>query len=79
MMKYKSNSRFAKSGILFSVFLAPLIIFNIEAYIDPGTGSLILQIVIASLVGSLFLLKVFWRKVKTFFTNVFSRDNNRND
>ena len=33
-------------------------------YIDPGTGSLVIQILIASLVGGLFMLKVYWRKVK---------------
>ena len=42
-------------------------------YIDPGTGSLIIQIVIGSLIGGFFLLKVFWGKVIAFFGRLFSR------
>ncbi|MBN2531608.1 MAG: hypothetical protein JXB88_01885 [Spirochaetales bacterium] len=42
-------------------------------YIDPGTGSYLLQILIASLLGSLLALKIFWQKVKTFFVNIIGR------
>ena len=40
-------------------------------YIDPGTGSLIIQIIIGSFIGGLFMLKVFWRKVSAFFSGLF--------
>ena len=42
-------------------------------YIDPGTGSLIIQFVIGSLIGGLFLLKVFWGKVSAFLGSLLSR------
>lgn len=48
---------------------------EIYAYLDPGTGSYILQLIIAGLLGGLFALKMFWSKVKNFFVNVFSRGN----
>lgn len=41
-------------------------ILSMPNYIDPGTGSLVIQVLIASLVGGLFMLKVYWRKVKAF-------------
>lgn len=44
-----------------------------RAYIDPGSGSYILQLVIAGLVGGAFLLKSYWANIKTFFANLFSR------
>jgi len=66
------------SGVLISGFLLPFTFQNIHAYIDPGTGSLILQVIIASLFGALFLIKVFWRKVKAFFSNLFSKTRNGN-
>ena len=44
----------------------PLIGENVSAYIDPGAGSLIIQVLIASFLGGLFLIKVFWGKVKAF-------------
>ena len=37
------------------------------AYIDPGTGSYIVQIVIAGLLGALVSLRIYWARVKAFF------------
>lgn len=36
-------------------------------YIGAGTGSLIIQVVIAATVGGLFVLKVYWRKITGVF------------
>ena len=36
------------------------------AYLDPGSGSFILQLLIASLVGGLFILKTYWKRIRTF-------------
>ena len=41
------------------------------AYIDPGTGSLIIQVLIGALVGGLVAAKIFWIKIKTFFKGLF--------
>ena len=35
----------------------------IHAYLDPGTGSIIIQVVIAALVGGAILLRTFWKKI----------------
>jgi len=43
------------------------------SYIDPGTGSYIFQLLIAGFLGALFAVKMFWNKVKLFFTNLFSK------
>lgn len=37
------------------------------AYLDPGSGSFILQILIATLVGGLFVIKSYWKKIISFF------------
>ena len=34
------------------------------AYLDPGTGSMILQSLIGALVGVGIVLKVYWTKIK---------------
>ncbi len=77
-MKRNSEIQFKTSGVVFS--LPPLIfaVYNVHAYIDPGTGSLIIQILIASFVGGLFLIKVFWGKVKAFLSNLFSKSKRGN-
>jgi hypothetical protein len=38
-----------------------------SAYVDPGTGSYVLQIVIAGLVSIAFTLKIFWGRFTGFF------------
>lgn len=37
------------------------------AYLDPGSGSFILQILLATLLASLLFMKSFWRKVVGIF------------
>ena len=41
-------------------------------YIDPGTGSYILQIAIAFFIGLAFSVKVFWKKISAFLRKTFS-------
>jgi hypothetical protein len=36
-----------------------------HAYLDPGTGSIILQAVVASVASSLFVIKMYWYKIKS--------------
>jgi len=38
------------------------------AYLDPGTGSLILQMIVGGIVGALLFFKTWWYKVKNLFT-----------
>ena len=43
-------------------------------YIDPGSGSYIIQIIIAAFLGISVGLKLFWKKIKLFFQNLFSKN-----
>ena len=36
------------------------------AYIDPGSGSFILQALIATLAGTLVAVNIYWQKIKRF-------------
>jgi len=38
-----------------------------NAYIDAGTGSIIIQAVIAFIAVIIFYFKFFWRKIRDFF------------
>jgi len=38
------------------------------AYIDPSAGSYLLQILAAGFFGAMFALKVFWDRIKSFFS-----------
>ena len=47
---------------------------NAAGYIDPGTGSYVLQIAIAFLIGLAFSIKVFWKKIIAFFRKTFLQE-----
>jgi len=41
-------------------------------YIDPGTGSIIIQVLIGSFVAGLAMVGVYRMRVKNFFTSLFT-------
>jgi hypothetical protein len=60
-------------AIAFLDFDCMVCVHRICAYLDPGTGSFIIQILIAGLLGSLFAIKIFFNTIKDFFKNLFSK------
>ena len=44
-----------------------------HAYLDPGTGSYVVQLLIGGLLGGLFAMGVFWRRVVASFKRIFKR------
>jgi len=42
------------------------------AYLDPGTGSFLLQLLLATSLGALFLVKTFWKRIRDFFRRLFT-------
>lgn len=44
-----------------------------HAYIDPGTGSVIVQAIIAGVVGALFTIKLYWRRLVSFCSGLFRK------
>ena len=39
-----------------------------KEYLDPGSGSVLIQLLIAGLLGAGFILKASWSKIKAFFS-----------
>lgn len=37
-------------------------------YLDPGSGSYLIQVIIAAVLGVGFFFRNFWYKIKSFFT-----------
>ncbi len=37
-------------------------------YIDPGSGSYLVQMLIAAVLGGLFYIKTIWKRIKLFFS-----------
>jgi hypothetical protein len=65
----KWGTIFAVSATIYFTGAAPA-----QAYLDPGTGSLILQATIGAIVGALVAVRIYWSKIKVYF-----KRKNRND
>ena len=65
----------ANVGCITCFFLLFLLVFTQPAYgyIDPGTGSFMIQILIGTAMGSLLAIKIFWRQIKQFMSKLFGR------
>ncbi|HVX77119.1 MAG TPA: hypothetical protein VHB49_13385 [Bradyrhizobium sp.] len=48
---------------------------NAAAYLDPGTGSIIFQSIVAAVASGAAILATAWRSVLRFFSGVFNNSN----
>ena len=55
-------------GLLGLFYVAP-----VYAYVDPGTGSIILQGLLAGIAVVITSVSLFWQRIKLFFSSIFSR------
>ena len=49
------------------------------AYLDPGSGSMLIQIIIAAVLGAGVAVRVFWKNIKAFFTGKKGSDVSKED
>jgi hypothetical protein len=54
-------------GLLASVYRGS------KAYLDPGSGSYLLQLLIAGVLGGIIVIRSSWDRIRNFFRNLFSR------
>lgn len=52
---------------VFVIFIILIFPTPAYAYLDPGTGSYFFQILIGMIIGVLFSIKLFWKKIRDFF------------
>ena len=76
-MQFSQNKGLLSTVILFSLYVCvyPQVA---DAYIDLGTGSLIVQALIAAAFGVSLTVKIYWHKIKNFF-GFGSRDKQKDD
>ena len=49
------------------------------AYLDPGTGSFLFQMLLAGLVGMIVTVKIFWRTIKARLGMLFGKKQDQDD
>lgn len=65
-----SNKKFAILYLLAFVAIFPA---KAHAYLDPGTGSYILQVIGAVIFAGIFVVKGFWQQIKDFVNHTVLR------
>ena len=61
---------YVASVFLFWFIAAP----NAHAYIDPGSSSFIIQMLIGAAAGAALAIATFWRRIAGFFSRRFGKD-----
>ena len=58
------------------VFVFFLLTSPVYAYLDPGTGNIIIQAILAFIATAITTLSFYWTKVKLFILKLFKKNNN---
>lgn len=62
--------------VLFCTVLSLVFVNRANAYIDPGTGSMVIQAVLAVVAAATVSIGIFWRRLKAFLGGSFGRKRN---
>jgi len=66
------DPRRVRASVPLLVALILIVTREAYAYIDPGTGSIIIQVLIGTMLALSFTLRRFWSTLGRFFYNLFS-------
>lgn len=69
----KQFASWLTSAFLMAAFFLAVTTKDAHAYIDAGTGSLLIQFLLGSVFASLFMMKVFWRRLVGQVNRVLSK------
>lgn len=61
--------------ILFSLGIFTLLSQPVYAYLDPGSGSLLFQLIVGGILSGLFAIKLYFKKIKAFFSKKSKQEN----
>ena len=54
--------------VFFGVLAAGLSMKSAHAYVDPGAGSVLIQLLLGGVAGIAIIFKLYWQRMKDFFT-----------
>ncbi len=61
------------SAFLFALVFVISIPHTASAYLDPGTGSYLFQVIVLSIMGFLFTLKMYWQRFIAFLKSLMGK------
>ena len=60
-------------SVILAFLLSLICTRDAYAYLDPGSGSYILQLLVAGLLGASLAIRIYWRKIRAFVSRLFGR------
>jgi hypothetical protein len=54
-------------------FLADAKLSGLPLYLDPGSGSYLIQLLLAASLGGAFAIKIYWKRITAFFGGLFGK------
>tara|TARA_B100000787_G_scaffold5257_1_gene3957 strand:- start:1554 stop:1766 length:213 start_codon:yes stop_codon:yes gene_type:complete len=63
------------TSFIFVIFISN----NAFAYLDPGTGSIILQALVGAIAAGATYCSMYWQKIKSFFNKRQKKDKDHKD
>ena len=67
-----------KKILTISIYLSLISATDAFAYLDPGTGSIILQAILGAIAAGFSYCAFYWNKVKIFLENFLGRKKKNN-
>ena len=64
---------------LLLLFLILFFSSNAFAYIDPGAGSLLIQMLVAGVMGAIFTIKMYWFRLKSYIQKLMGKEVSSDD
>ena len=59
--------------VLFAALFLIVLTQKSYAYLDPGTGSFVFQLLLAGFIGGLFIFRLFWKRIVSLIGKLFRR------
>jgi hypothetical protein len=73
MDKLATSASTLRNIIFASAVIYYLHVDSAHAYLDFGTGAIILQTAVAALAGAAVTLKLYWQEIMSFWNKLFGR------
>jgi hypothetical protein len=74
---YRTRQRRVMRLLCFLTLFSILVPGRAHAYVDPATGSIVIQILVAGVLGALFTMKQWWGRVATAARQLLDRATRR--
>jgi hypothetical protein len=73
------NANFRGLILFVGLFMVLFAASPAYAYLDPGTGSMMVQVLLAAVAAAGVSISIFWDRLRTFFHRVFGRKDDKGE